>query len=210
MRLIGVLGGTFDPIHIGHLRLAIEMLDQAGLAEVRLVPNGIPNHRKKAVGSDELRLAMLAEVASPPNLVVDAREIERGGVSYMVDTLASLKHDYPQDSLCLILGMDAYTQLPTWDRWRQLFELSHILVATRPGSEPALDKVLADATENRIISRSEELGLAEKGKILFIDIPLLDISASDIRRRRKAGLSINHLVTADVEKIIEQHRLYIN
>ena len=104
MRLIGVLGGTFDPVHIGHVRLAIELQEQLGFDHTRLIPNGTPNHREKAVGSDELRLAMLEAVANSSNLSVDDREIRRSGVSYMVDTLISLQQDFPDDALCLVLG----------------------------------------------------------------------------------------------------------
>ena len=210
MRLIGVLGGTFDPVHIGHVRLAIELHEQLGFDHTRLIPNGIPNHRDKAIGSDEQRLAMLAEVADSATMQVDDREIRRGGVSFMVDTLSSLQADFPHDALCLILGLDAYLGLPEWHRWQTLFDLSHVVIATRPGSDIELGAALQAVTTQRLAKTGDELMSARSGKILFADIPQLDISSTDIRRRRREGLSISYLVPDAVAEFIRKNNLYLS
>lgn len=209
MQLIGVLGGTFDPVHNGHLRLAIESVEQIDLAQVRLIPNGIPNHRAQANADNDTRLSMLAAAVDSPHLVVDSREIDRPGVSYMVDTLSSLKAEFPDDALCLIIGIDAYLGLPQWDRWESLFELAHLLVATRPGLKIAPSAALESATATRVASNSASLLSSPHGQIYFMNIPLLDISASDIRARCRAGLDISYLVPSSVQHIIKQKRLYI-
>src|SRR5260370_39511082 len=134
MQPIGVFGGTFDPIHGGHLRPALERWQELGLAEVRFLPTGAPPHRAELYGSPERRLQMVrAAVADQPSFVVDDREVRRSGVSYSVDTLTELRREYPGRSLCLLLGMDAFLGLPNWHRWRELLTLAHIVVAHRPG-----------------------------------------------------------------------------
>ena len=134
MQPIGLFGGTFDPIHYGHLRTAFELWQELRLAEVRFLPTGSPPHRDDPLASSELRLAMVrAAVADQPAFVVDDREIRRTGISYSVDTVTELRAEYPDRSLCLLLGMDAFLGLPNWHRWRDLLGLAHIVVAHRPG-----------------------------------------------------------------------------
>ena len=140
---------------------------------------------------------------------MDPREIERGGVSYMVDTLTSLKEEFPDDALCLIIGIDAYLGLPAWDRWETLFELAHIVVATRPSVEISPQTVLRAATQARIVSTRDGLLSQTSGQIFFVDIPLLDVSASDIRKKCRSGLDISCLVPDGVAEIIKRKKLYI-
>ena len=210
MRLIGVLGGTFDPVHIGHVRLAIELQEKLGFDHTRLIPNSTPNHRDKAQCSDELRLAMLAEVTHSSALRVDERELQRGGISYMVDTLGSLRSDFPADALCMVVGLDAYLALPEWHRWQTLFDLAHVVVATRPQTVIEPDASLATVAQDRIVSNREQLNTEQHGKILFVDIPQLEISSTDIRRRRQLGLDITYLVPDGVKEIIEKNHLYLS
>src|SRR5579884_1723014 len=134
MQPIGLFGGTFDPIHYGHLRTAFELWQELRLAEVRFMPTGSPPHREQPLASAELRLRMVqAAVADQQAFVVDDREVRRTGISYSVDTLTELRGEYPDRSLCLLLGMDAFLGLPNWHRWRDLLDLAHVCVATRPG-----------------------------------------------------------------------------
>src|SRR5262245_20791089 len=134
MQPIGLFGGTFDPIHHGHLRTAFELWQSLQLAEVRFLPTGSPPHRVEALASSEVRLDMVrAAVAGQPAFVVDDREVRRAGVSYSFDTLAELRAEFPDRSLCLLLGMDAFLGLPNWHRWRELLDLAHVVVAHRPG-----------------------------------------------------------------------------
>jgi len=114
---IGIFGGTFDPIHCGHLRTAFELWQELRLAEVRLLPAGTPPHRDQLYASAEVRLTMVrAAVAAQPYFVVDDREVRRTGPSYSVDTLTELRREFPERSLCLLLGMDAFLGLPQWHR----------------------------------------------------------------------------------------------
>ena len=119
MQPIGLFGGTFDPIHYGHLRTAFELWQELRLTEVRFMPTGSPPHREQPYASPEMRLSMVkAAVASQPAFVVDDREVRRTGVSYSVDTLTEVRKEFPDRSLCLLLGMDAFLGLPNWHRWR--------------------------------------------------------------------------------------------
>ena len=134
MNPIGVFGGTFDPIHYGHLRTAYEVQQALKFDEVRFVPCGEPPHRGEPRANSKLRLAMVtAAVEGRKGFIVDDREIYRDGPSYSVDTLKTLRTDFPLRSLGLIIGMDAFLGLPEWYQWREILELSHIVVAHRPG-----------------------------------------------------------------------------
>ncbi|MFN2300762.1 MAG: nicotinate (nicotinamide) nucleotide adenylyltransferase, partial [Gammaproteobacteria bacterium] len=132
---IGIFGGTFDPVHCGHLRAMVELRDELALNEVRVVPCGVPPHRAEPRASAQARLAMLdVALADLPGFSVDRRELERPGPSYMVDTLVSMRADWPEAALWLLLGHDAFCTLPQWRRWRELFSLANVGVARRPGA----------------------------------------------------------------------------
>ena len=204
---IGLLGGTFDPVHNGHLRLAIEACEGLDLDHVRLIPLHQPGHREGPIAPVDLRLAMLLACAQPP-LVVDTCELDRGGVSYTVDTLHALRREWPARSLCLLVGRDAYQSLPRWQRAPELLELAHIVVAARPeiaaDPDPALDELIANAHAGSV----NELHDYRAGRVFFLDLPLLPIASSDLRARRQAGRDIRHLVPDSVNDIITEHRLY--
>jgi nicotinate-nucleotide adenylyltransferase len=135
--MIGIYGGTFDPVHFGHLRTALEVREALGLDEVRFTPCRQPPHRV-AVASPEAREKMLElALAKEAGFVLDRRELDRPGPSYMIDTLAALRAEWGADaSLCLILGRDAFLGLPSWRRWNELTGLAHLVVMTRPGAGP--------------------------------------------------------------------------
>ena len=133
-RPVGVLGGTFDPIHHGHLRPALEVLEALGLAELRFVPCRIPAHRATPSVSAEQRLDLVRlATAEQAGFVADDRELRRPGPSYMIDTLASLRTEFGDTPLVLIVGSDAFRELHTWRRWRELTDLAHIAIMRRPG-----------------------------------------------------------------------------
>ena len=135
MQPIGILGGTFDPLHYGHLRPALEVCEQLGLDHVRLIPSRVPVHRPQPVATLEQRVEWLQQVAEEvPQMVVDLREVERESPSWMVVTLESLKVSFPKRPLCLILGMDAFLKIESWHRWEALLQLAHLVVTHRPGS----------------------------------------------------------------------------
>ena len=130
----GPIGGTFDPIHYGHLRTGFELLQALKLAELRFMPAGNPPHREGTIASNEQRLAMvLTATEGQAQFVVDDREMRKSGPSYSVETLAELRQEYPDRPLCLIIGMDAFLGLPKWHQWRELLDLAHLVVAHRPG-----------------------------------------------------------------------------
>ena len=149
MRPIGIFGGTFDPIHYGHLRTAFELLQTLQFAEVRFIPCGDPPHRGVTQASAALRLDMVRlATRKEPGFVVDERELQRDGPSYSIDTLVSLREEFPDRSLCLITGMDAFLGLSSWHRWDEIMNFAHIVVAHRPGwqvpEDGALGALLGD------------------------------------------------------------------
>ncbi|MDP2762422.1 MAG: nicotinate-nucleotide adenylyltransferase [Sideroxyarcus sp.] len=215
---IGVLGGTFDPIHHGHLRIAQEALEQCGLAQVLFIPNGTPPHRAAPVASAQARweMARLA-IAGQADFQVDVREIFRTDPCYTVDTLTSLRAELgAQQALCLILGGDAFLQLHTWHEWQRLFELAHIVVLQRAGGQP-LGNAMTQATpalqaeyRARLAPGASALHETPAGSIFVADMPVLDISATDIRRRCAEKNCVRYLVPDAVAYYINIHSLYTN
>lgn len=210
---LGILGGTFDPVHHGHLRLAEEAADACGLNRVLLIPAALPNLRDAPSTPAAHRFEMVKHAAhGNRRLAVDDRELKREGTSYTVDTLLELRSELG-DALpvCLILGADAFLRLPRWSRWLQLFELCHIVVATRPGYDlagsaaevPALgDQWRARGTSPSALSRRSA------GNIARVDMPLLEISATDLRARLARGASVRYLLPEAVVDYIAAQRLY--
>lgn len=214
---IGILGGTFDPIHHGHLRLAEEAREQCALSSVRIIPSGTPPHRYAPHASAEHRLAMV-RLALQGNtaLVLDEREIHRTDPCYTVDTLTSLRSELgTEQPLCLLMGGDAFLQLHTWHEWKKLFELTHIVVVQRAGRPLGnaignADAALQAEYRARLAPSMRALRESPAGVILVVDMPALDISATSIRERCAAGRSIRYLVPNEVADYIQSHHLYAN
>jgi len=208
--MIGTLGGTFDPVHHGHLRLALEMLEGLALDEVRLIPAREPPHRAPPLAPPEDRLEMLkAAVAGTDGLSVDTRELQRQGPSYTVDTLTSLREEFPGTPLCLIIGMDAFDAIDTWHRWRALPTLAHIGVARRPGAQMPGPGDVAELLHRRLVRSPSALRKTPAGCIYVQDLPPLDISASRIRVLLDAGRNPRYLLPDSVLDIIHQRGLYL-
>ncbi len=205
---IGILGGTFDPVHCGHLRLALEVRDALDLQIVHFVPLAIPHHRQPPRAELNLRLEMLRVATARPGLALDTREIERPSISYTFDTLASFRAEFPQHTLCFILGRDTFNGLPQWHRWQELTELAHLVVASRPEVESTHDATLERFIRARSCEDFSDLMATPAGRIFFLSIPLLPISATDIRARVCDGRSIDYLVPQEVQQIIERTGLY--
>lgn len=190
---IGVLGGAFAPFHNGHLRLAIEAREQLDLAEVRLLPTGQPPHRARSRVSGARRLHWLqAAIAGVPGLCADDRELRRETPSYTVDTLAALRREYRERPLCLLIGADAFSQLHSWHQWTRLFELAHVVAATRPDAPPLANHHVAQAAVRA--ASPQALSESPAGSWLALPIPPLDISSTDIRNRLRDGRSLRGLV----------------
>lgn len=206
---IGVLGGTFDPVHHGHLRPAVELLERLGLAEMRLVPGHVPPHRHSPRAPSEQRLRLLQyAVAGAPGLAVDERELRRGGYSYTVDTLRELRAELGQRPLCFVLGSDAFLGLPGWRRWRDLAGLAHLVVMQRPGHALRLSGELAEWTAARQVTDPAALHGRSSGLILLQETTPLDISASGIRRLIAQGRSARFLTPDSVWGCIASEGLY--
>lgn len=208
-RRIGVLGGTFDPVHIGHLRGALEVAQMFDLDEVRLIPNYRPPHRDSPHSSAEDRLAMVRlAVQDLPPLVVDARELERDKPSYTIDTLESLRAELaPGDQLFLIIGWDAFCGLPTWHRWEELLEHCHILVLQRPDADSEAPEALRDLLAARSVTDPQAIS-GPGGQIAFVWQAPLGVSATRIRQFLASGRSVRFLVPDAVLAYINAHGLY--
>jgi len=206
---IGVLGGTFDPVHIGHLRGGLEVAELMQLDELRLTPNARPPHRDTPQVSALDRLAMVeCAVAGVATLVVDSRELQRDTPSYTIDTLELMRADLAaDDQLFLLLGWDAFCGLPTWHRWEDLLLHCHILVLQRPDA----DSEPPDALRNLLAARSVSDPLALKGpggQIAFVWQTPLAVSATQIRQLLASGKSVRYLVPDAVLAYIDAHGLY--
>jgi nicotinate-nucleotide adenylyltransferase len=193
--LIGVLGGTFAPIHNAHLRLAIEAREQLGLSEVRLIPAAQPALRAAPAASAARRLRWVKlAIREVPGLVADDRELRRRGTSYTIDTLAALRAEHRRTPICFVLGQDAARQLPQWHRWQALLEHAHLAVFNRPGVDPELPAAVARLLRERAVRSAAALRRRPAGLCWRGAMPPLPISASDVRRRLRAGLSVRGLV----------------
>jgi len=209
MSPIGVFGGTFDPIHYGHLRTAFEMLQALRFDEVRFMPCGSPPHREAPIADAELRLQMVkAATEGQHGFVVDDRELLRDGPSYSVDTLTALRGEFPLRPLALIIGMDAFLELPKWHQWRDILQLAHVVVAHRPGWRAPdmgpLGELLADRGTHRI----GDMHQAKSGHIYIHDVTQLEISSSEIRALVAAGRNPRFLMPDAVLTVIERSGCY--
>lgn len=209
--MIGIFGGTFDPIHYGHLRSALEVKDIFGLDEIRLIPCANPPHRNQPAVTAEMRLQMLElAIKNQPGLKIDTRELDRHKASdqtpsYMVDTLASLRQEFPTESLLLFIGTDAFKHLTGWHQWQRLFDYAHIVVMTRPGFEI---QQLDDFFKARLAVDIKELVQVNAGKLCFRQVTQLDISATAIREIIARKLNPGFLLPDAVIEYIKQHKLY--
>jgi nicotinate-nucleotide adenylyltransferase len=209
MNPIGIFGGTFDPIHYGHLRTAFELLHALRLSEMRFMPAGNPPHRDITVASAEERLAMVqAATRDQPGFVVDDREIRRSGLSYSVDTMRSLRADFPDRSLCLIVGMDAFLSLPKWHQWRELMELAHLVVAHRPGWRAPSMGPLGELLVDRGTGRINDLHEARSGCIYIHAVTQLEISSTEVRKLIGAGRDPRYLMPDAVRALIAETGCY--
>lgn len=210
---LGIFGGTFDPIHYGHLRPALELRDQLALSEVRFIPASVPPHRGEPTASAQQRLAMLQlALQGCAGMSIDERELHRDGPSYMADTLRSLRSEVGERPLVLLLGLDAFLGLPSWHAWHSIIEQAHIAVATRPGwqSEQLLqESPLAQLWRERLCDDAAPLHQTPAGRIVMVEVTPLDISATKIREQLQRGRSPRFLLPDNVLDYIERNRLYL-
>jgi len=210
---IGILGGTFDPIHYAHLRLGETLADRLQLAQVRFIPSAVPPHRASPQVTAQDRLAMVRlATAGNPRFVTDDRECRRTGNSYTVDTLRELRAEAGSDRpLVLLMGVDAFNLLTTWSRWEQLFDLAHIALAQRPGFTFDVEKLppeLAAPVRGRLRDDPARIVESGAGTVIPVDVPALDISATAIRALLAGGHSARYLLPDEVLDYIGSNHLY--
>lgn len=205
-----IYGGTFDPIHHGHLRLALEICDRVGVAQVSLVPCYIPPHRGKTGATAEQRLKLLElAIAGEPQLSIDDCELRRAGASYTADTLRQLRTQLGADEpLVMVIGTDAFASFDSWQEWRQIPELAHIIVVRRPGPPLSVLGEPAKLIAKRSVRNPQALFDTPCGYILELAPPLLDISATGIRECITDGRSPRYLIPETVWSEIRRQGLY--
>ena len=207
--MIGIRGGTFDPVHFAHLRATEEVASELELERVHLIPGSIPPHRRQPLASPEQRLEMLKQaIGNNDKFIADDRELKREGESFTVDTIrsfrAELGHEMP---IALIIGMDAFLNFTQRHEWKTIITLAHLVVTSRPDytAQPLQDWAQSMQTENKL-----KLNTKSGGYLYFVSTTPLSISATDIRTQRHTGRSIRYLVPHAVHDYIQQYNLYSN
>ena len=208
--LVGVFGGTFNPVHYGHLRSALELVERLQLEQLRLMPSASPPHRDAPECSAERRAAMVElAVTGEPRLVCDAREMQRPGKSYTIDSLIELRGELgAQQGLCMVLGCDAVQDIATWHRWQELLDWAHIVIIARPGWQLPRAGELAQWLKTHQLESSELLRQRPCGGIVIEELRPLAISSTEIRDLLASGRSARYLMPQSVLDYIQTHTLY--
>jgi nicotinate-nucleotide adenylyltransferase len=213
LKTIGILGGTFNPIHFGHLRMAQELADALHLDSVRFIPAANPPHKDTPAITARHRAAMVQlGVANNPSFVFDDRELSRNGPSYSIDTLHSLRSELgTKSSITLFMGSDAFTKFDTWHRWQEIIDLCHIALVQRPqlrGHDQKLSKTLETFLHNHYTENADDLHNQPCGFVTMRQVTALDISSTAIRHALEHGDSVRYLMPDNVIDYIAQHQLY--
>lgn len=209
MKLIGILGGTFDPIHYGHLTIADQVLRSVQCDRIDFIPCFKPPHRDQPIATPPERFDMVQLAVAPfSQFFANPIEIRRQGVSYTIDTLRHLHAISSNETLCLILGSDAFAQLNTWREWQSLFDYAHIIVVTRPQSALPHSAWLTTLTQEREITHSNQLRENRAGNIYTLDIAPIDISATHIREEIRDNIANINALPKTVYEYIINHALY--
>lgn len=207
--MIGIYGGTFDPIHFGHLRTVLEVKDSLGLSSVRLIPCHRPPHRKQPAASEQQRLQMLQlAINGEQGFEIDLQELQRPDISYTVDTLTAIRANHAKTPLCLIMGQDAFANFHLWHRWQAILQLAHLVIMKRPGETALYDERITDIIRHSINTDKQSLHNQLAGHILFQPVTQLDISATQIRQLLYSGNNPRYLLPEVVLQFIKQQKLY--
>ena len=208
-RSIAVLGGSFDPVHRGHLNLARAALDELGVDRLLVLPCHIPAHKQALQAADRQRLDMLSlAFADWQDTAIDLREMQQPRVSYSYDTLREIRAEIPQAaSLIFLLGWDSWCSLETWHRWRELFDLVSFAIARRQMPCGTLSEALRSELEGRECDASRlcEFG---HGRYAFLKTPEIHVSSTQIRERLKNGMDVDEWVPANVARYLKEHKIY--
>jgi nicotinate-nucleotide adenylyltransferase len=208
--MIGILGGTFDPIHNGHLSLARGAIEHYGLEKVLFIPTGRPPHRNAPRTSVQDRVEMVRQaVQYKPGFELDEREIKRGGVNYTVDTLIELRAELGKATgLCLLLGADAFLGLPTWHQWQRLFDLAHIIVARRSGVALDIADMSAELVQQWQQRKVSSIPASPAGSIVEFAMTPIDVSATRIRELLQQRQTVYGMLPYSVLNYVLQNNLY--
>ena len=206
-KLIGVFGGTFDPVHNGHTKIIQNLLELIPFDEIKVIPNGQPPHRTSICSNND-RLEMVYLAFKGINQIsVDEREIHRGGPSYAIHTVREILEEYHQDNIIWIMGSDAFSEIDTWFEWEDFFNIINILVMARPGSEIDSTSMAGTLVQERQTSNIDDLSHGA-GKILIVEIDPINISSTQVRSNLAAGETVNELILEDVSDYIDSGKLY--
>ncbi len=212
MKLVGILGGTFNPIHYGHLRMAQELADALKLSEVRFIPSANPPHKDDVMVSAEHRAKMVElAIADNPLFTLDDCELKREGTSYTIDTLIELHESLSgETALCLMMGTDAFVKFNTWHRWQSILDYAHIILVQRPGMQPQekLPSELETLLRDHYTELHDDLVHENAGFITMQAISAQDISSTRVRELMGRGESVRYLVPDEVVRYIEKQKLY--
>lgn len=207
---VGIFGGTFDPVHYGHLRSALELVERLELQQLRLMPCAVPPHRDVPTCDATHRAAMVElAVAGEPRLCCDKRELERRGTSYTIDSLVELRRELGQQcSLALVMGCDAVLEITGWHRWQELLDRAHVVVIARPGWQLPAEGVVANWLQAHRLTGPGQLGAQPCGGVLIEELRPLAISSTEIRSLLGSGRSARFLLPQAVLDYIQSHSLY--
>jgi nicotinate-nucleotide adenylyltransferase len=204
-----IFGGTFDPVHFGHLRAALETREFLGLSSITLLPAGAPPHRANPVTPAVHRVAMLRlALQGMPGFTIDEREIERDGPSYMVDTLAGLRLDSADATLLLVIGQDSANSFDTWHRWRDILDLASLAFMSRPGDRERYSDTLREELAGRFVDTPEDIPRHRAGRVIRVPVTGLDISSSAIREMLRSGGTPRFLLPDAVLAYAREKALY--
>ncbi len=209
MQPIGILGGTFDPIHKGHVSIANQACELLSLQSISVVPVNIPPHKYMPIAGTEHRLNMINAIINQYDIMsLDSRELDRNEISYTIDTLRSFREDYKKHSLCLLMGRDAFNQIDSWHQWEALLNYAHIVVAERQAQETTLSRTLHHWIRKHVTDNVKTIRESLFGHIYFMQTTLIDISSSLIRESIKAGKKLDDYLFPETVDYINQHQLY--
>ncbi len=207
---IGFFGGTFDPVHKGHVTLAQELQQHLMLDTMYLLPCRLPPHRQTPIATDQQRIDMLSLATAHTRVLIDERELKRPGLSYTFDTLQSLRRDYgPDPSLIWCMGMDAFATFPSWHRWQEILSLGHLAVVMREEHNPVLNDTLQNLLKQHQCSKLTDLKKAPAGNIYLTQLSRIPVSSTQVRQQLAQGISPAAILDPAVYHYIQERGLYL-